>query len=66
MVIDSMPFDRPRLRGHLHLVAAVVSLAGLVWLLVDGAHAPLARRRARAVYGLTAVALYTAHCRVST
>jgi len=57
MTISSAPIDRPRLRGHLHLAAAVVSFAGLVWLLVT---APTHRSLAvGAVYGLTAVALYT-------
>jgi len=56
MAISSAPIERPRLRGCLHLGAAVVSLAGLVWLLVA---APTSRSLAvGAVYGLTAVALY--------
>lgn len=49
--------DRPRLRGRLHLLAAVVSIGGLVWL-VRSAHSPEATVAAW-VYGLTSLLLYT-------
>ncbi|HYI62670.1 MAG TPA: hemolysin III family protein [Acidimicrobiales bacterium] len=48
--------DRPRLRGRLHLLAAVVSVAGLVWL-VRSAASPEATVAAW-VYGVTSVLLY--------
>ncbi len=48
--------DRPRLRGRLHLAAAVVSVAGLVWL-VRSAGSTQARVAAW-IYGLAAVLLY--------
>lgn len=48
--------DRPRLRGRLHLVAAVVSVAGLVWLVRS---APSTEAVVAAwVYGVSAVLLY--------
>ena len=47
---------RPRLRGRLHQAAAVVSVAGLAWLIVD-AHTPTALVAAW-VYGLAMIALY--------
>jgi hemolysin III len=48
--------ERPRLRGHLHLVACGVSLLGLAWLvaLADGPRALTAAW----VYGLATVLLY--------
>ncbi len=48
--------DRPRLRGRIHLLAAVVSIAGLVWL-VRSAGSPEAKVAAW-VYGVTSVLLY--------
>lgn len=49
--------DRPRLRGRLHLLAAAVSLAGLVWLVRS---APSTEALVAAwVYGISAVLLYT-------
>lgn len=50
-------FDRPRLRGRLHLLAAVVSVAGLVWLVRA---APSTEALIAAwVYGVSSVLLYT-------
>lgn len=48
--------DRPRLRGRLHLLAAVVSVGGLVWL-VRSARSPEATVAAW-VYGVTSCLLY--------
>ena len=48
--------ERPRLRGRIHLAAAIVSVAGLVWL-VRSASSTEARVAAW-IYGLTAVLLY--------
>jgi hemolysin III len=48
--------ERPRLRGRLHLVAAAVSVAGLVWL-VRSAESTEAHVAAW-VYGTTSVLLY--------
>jgi hemolysin III len=48
--------DRPRLRGRIHQVAAVASVAGLVWMIAD-AHTSTAVVAA-VVYGLAAIALY--------
>lgn len=48
--------ERPRLRGRLHLAAAVLSVAGLIWL-VRSAHSPEATAAAW-VYGVSAVLLY--------
>jgi hemolysin III len=48
--------DHPRLRGRVHQMAAVASVAGLVWMIAD-AHTPTAAVAA-VVYGLAAVALY--------
>jgi hemolysin III len=48
--------SRPRLRGRIHQVAAVASVAGLAWMIVD-AHTPTAVLAA-VVYGLAAIALY--------
>jgi hemolysin III len=48
--------DHPRLRGRIHQVAAVASVAGLVWMIAD-AHTPTAVVAA-VVYGLAAIALY--------
>lgn len=47
---------RPRLRGRLHLVAAVVAVVGLV-VLVENAHSTQARVGAW-IYGLTSIGLY--------
>lgn len=48
--------DRPRLRGRLHLATAVVSLAGLVWLVRS---APSTEAVVAAwVYGVSSVLLY--------
>lgn len=49
--------DRPRLRGRLHLLAAVVSVGGLVWL-VRAAESTEATVAAW-VYGVSALLLYT-------
>ena len=50
--------ERPRLRGRIHLVAAFVSIAGLVWLVsVADTHAAMV---AAWIYGLSMVALYLA------
>lgn len=48
--------DRPRLRGRLHLAAAVLSVAGLVWLVRSAASTEA--RVAAWIYGLAAVLLY--------
>ncbi len=48
--------DRPRLRGRLHLLTAVVALLGLVWL-VRSAHSAEALVAAW-VYGVSSVLLY--------
>lgn len=48
--------DRPRLRGRLHLAAAVVSVAGLVWLVRSAASTEA--RVAAWIYGVAAVLLY--------
>jgi hemolysin III len=48
--------DHPRLRGRIHQLAAVASVAGLVWMIAD-AHTPTAVVAA-VVYGLAAIALY--------
>ena len=48
---------RPHLRGRLHQVAAIASVGGLVWLILD-AHSTTALVAAW-VYGLAMVALYT-------
>jgi hemolysin III len=50
-------FLRPRLRGRLHQAAAVASVGGLVWLIVDAHTGPA--RAAAWVYGLAMIALYT-------
>lgn len=51
------PEDRPLLRGRLHLTAAILSVAGLVWLVRA---APTAPARASAwIYGLSALLLYS-------
>ena len=47
---------RPRLRGRVHQAAALASIGGLVWLIVD-AHSATALVAAW-VYGLSMVALY--------
>jgi hemolysin III len=47
---------RPRLRGRLHQVAAIASIAGLVWLLVDAPTATAAV--AACVYGVATILLY--------
>ena len=47
---------RPRLRGRLHQVAAVASVGGLVWMLLD-AHTAQGVTAA-IVYGLAMIALY--------
>jgi hemolysin III len=47
---------RPRLRGRLHLLAAVISLAGLAWLVRSAETA--AGQVAAWVYGLSCVLLY--------
>jgi hemolysin III len=56
--------ERPRLRGRLHLAAAVVSIGGLVWL-VRAAESTEATVAAW-VYGVSALLLYTTsgsyHC----
>lgn len=56
--------ERPRLRGRLHLAAAVVSVGGLVWL-VRAAESTEATVAAW-VYGVSALLLYTTsgtyHC----
>lgn len=56
--------DRPKLRGRLHLLAAVVSVGGLVWL-VRAAESTEATVAAW-VYGISALLLYTTsgtyHC----
>jgi hemolysin III len=56
--------ERPRLRGRLHLIAAVVSIGGLVWL-VRAAESTEATVAAW-VYGVSALLLYTTsgsyHC----
>lgn len=56
--------ERPRLRGRLHLLAAVVSIAGLVWL-VRSAESTEATVAAW-VYGVSSLLLYTTsgtyHC----
>lgn len=49
--------ERPRLRGRLHLIAAVVSVGGLVWL-VRAAESTEATVAAW-VYGVSALLLYT-------
>lgn len=56
MGIDIHGFERPRLRGRLHLGAAMVSVVGLV-VLVAVAESPVAHAAAW-VYGLAAVLLY--------
>ncbi len=48
--------DRPRLRGRLHLAAAVVSVAGLVWLVRSAASTEALV--AAWIYGVAAVLLY--------
>lgn len=48
--------DRPRLRGRLHLLAAVASIGGLVWLL-RSAHTAQATAAAW-IYGVSSVLLY--------
>ena len=57
-------FERPRLRGRLHLLAAVVSIGGLVWL-VRAAESTESTVAAW-VYGVSALLLYTTsgtyHC----
>lgn len=56
--------ERPRLRGRLHLLAAVVSIGGLVWLVrsAESSEATVAAW----VYGISALLLYTTsgtyHC----
>jgi len=56
--------ERPKLRGRLHLIAALVSIGGLVWL-VEAAESTEATVAAW-VYGLSALLLYTTsgtyHC----
>ena len=47
---------RPRLRGRLHQAAAIVSVGGLVWMIID-AHSATARIAAW-VYGLAMISLY--------
>lgn len=61
--MDEHPFDRhltaperPRLRGRLHVVAALASIVGLVWL-VRSAGSPRAALAAW-IYGVAAVLLY--------
>jgi hemolysin III len=51
-----MASSRPRLRGRIHQLAAVASVAGLAWMIAD-AHTPTAVLAA-VVYGLAAIALY--------
>ena len=48
--------ERPRLRGRLHQIAAIVSVFGLIWLIAV-AHTPTALIAAL-VYGLATIALY--------
>jgi hemolysin III len=48
--------ERPRLRGRLHQVAAIVSVVGLIWMIAV-AHTPTALVAA-VVYGLATIALY--------
>ena len=53
--IPVLPEDRPTLRGRLHLTAAILSVAGLVWLVRA---APSAPAKASAwIYGLSALLL---------
>ncbi len=49
--------DRPRLRGRLHLLAAVVSVGGLAWLVRDAASTEATV--AAWVYGVSSLLLYT-------
>lgn len=56
MHVEATTPMRPLLRGRLHQVAFVASLAGLVWL-VDAAATPRARAVAW-VYGIASAALY--------
>jgi hemolysin III len=56
MYVEQSAPSRPVLRGRLHQVAFVASLAGLVWL-VDSAPTPRARAVAW-VYGLASALLY--------
>lgn len=55
-MLEQSAFDRPRLRGRLHLLALVASVGGLVWLL-RSAHTPSAIAAAW-VYGSAAILLY--------
>ena len=56
MSVDALTLHRPLLRGRLHQVAFLASIAGLVWL-VDSAPTPRARAVAW-VYGLASALLY--------
>ena len=56
MHVEVTPPMRPLLRGRLHQLAFLASLAGLVWL-VEAASTPRARAVAW-VYGLASAALY--------
>lgn len=56
MELDVTPPVRPLLRGRLHQLAAVASVAGLVWL-VRSAHTPRAQVAAW-IYGFSSIALY--------
>ncbi len=56
MAAPELLVDRPRLRGRLHQVAALASVAGLVWMIAD-AHTSTAAIAA-VVYGLAMIALY--------
>jgi hemolysin III len=51
------PEDRPRLRGRLHLTAAIISVAGLVWLVRAAPTTPA--KTAAWIYGLSALLLYS-------
>jgi hemolysin III len=48
--------ERPRLRGRLHQIAAIVSVAGLIWMIAV-AHTPTALVAA-VIYGFATIALY--------
>jgi hemolysin III len=56
MTMEALAMQRPHLRGRLHQVAFLASIAGLVWL-VESAPTPRARAVAW-VYGLASALLY--------
>lgn len=53
---SAIAFVKPRLRGYLHLVAAILSVGSLVWLVRVASSTPA--RVAAWVYGLAAVLCY--------